>query len=77
MVREYETITRFQTKGILNVAFRQGKTFKKFKESGKFVERIKETEQVYKYAIYFKINFLKILEKYPRLKKSLLNFFKV
>ena len=35
IVREYETIIKSQKKGILNVAFRQGINFKKFKESEK------------------------------------------
>ena len=47
MEKEYETINRFQMKGILNITFLQGINFKKFKESDKFVKRIIEIEEVY------------------------------
>ena len=54
------------------VAFLKGS-----KDSDKFMEVVKDLA-VSKSTIYFKINFIKILDKYPKLKKSSLslNFFK-
>lgn len=64
-------------KSTLNVVLREGKIFKILKESKKIVEMIKELS-FSRSTIYFKINFVKILEKYPKLKTSslLLNPFR-
>ena len=77
VLKEYETITRSTKKDMLNIAYIQGIIFKKFKESDKVVERIKEIG-VSKSTINFKMKLVKILDKYPKLKTSLflLNFFK-
>ena len=56
----------------MNVAFRQGKIFKKFKESKKFAEMVKELG-FNQSTIYFEINLLTMLVKYPKLKKSRLS----
>ena len=63
--------------GILNVAFRQGTMLKRFKVSDIFGKMITELG-VSRPTVYFKINLLNILEKYPKLKKSssTLNFLK-
>ena len=67
-----ETIIRSQKKGNLNVVFRQGKTFKPFKNSERIVEMTKELG-INQSTVYFKLNRLKILKKYPKLKKSSLS----
>lgn len=72
VVKEYQIVIRFQKKCMLNAEHRQGCVFKIFKESNKFVEMVKELE-VSKSTIYFKINLVKILGKYPKLKKSSLS----
>ena len=74
VVKEYETIIRSQKKGIPNIAFSQGKIFKRFKD---FVERTKELG-VRQLAVCFKPKLLENWEKYPNLKKSSLslNFLK-
>ena len=77
IVKEYERIIRTQKESMLNVAYRQGCVFKKFKESDKFMGMVKELG-VSKSTIYFKINLIKILDKHTKLNKSSLslNFFK-
>ena len=44
VVKEYETIIRPKKKGILNVVYRQGLLFKRFKESNKFLEMLQEID---------------------------------
>ena len=77
VVMEFEIIIRSKKKGILNVAYRQGLQFKRFKQPNKFVEMLQEID-ISKLTVYFKVKLVKILEKYPKLKKSSLslNFFK-
>ena len=77
VVQEYETIVRFEKNNILNVAYRQGTMFKKFKDSNRFLEMLKKIE-FSKSIIYFKLKVANILDRYPKLKKSSmsLNFFK-
>ena len=68
MVKEYDTIIRSQKKDILNVAYRQGKIFKKIKVYGKILEMIKEIG-VSKSTMYLKTKLLKTLGKCPKLKR--------
>lgn len=77
VVQEYETIVRFEKNDILDVAYRQGIMFKKFKDSNRFVEMLKKIE-FSKSIIYFKLKIVNILDRYPKLKKSSmsLNLFK-
>lgn len=59
MVQEYETIFRSQKKRILIVVFCQGKIFKRFKDSGRFVKMTKEI-RVSQSTVYLKLNLLKV-----------------
>lgn len=72
MVKEYEVVIRSRKKGTLKVPFRKGRILKHFKESKGFVKIIKKL-RVIRSTVYFKINLLKILEKYLKLTKSLLS----
>ena len=60
-----------KNKGILNLAYKQGLLFIKFKECDKFKEMLKEI-RVSKSTIYFKVKLTKLLEKYPKFSKYLL-----
>ena len=72
VVKECKNIIRPQEKGILNVPFSEGKFLKCLNESERFVEMIyKAMRQTINYC--FKLNLLKILEKYLKLKKSSLS----
>ena len=58
-VKEYEKIIKCKEKGILDLAYKQGPSFKKSKEPDKFLKMHKENGV---------IELLKMLEKYPKLK---------
>ena len=77
VVKEFDNIINCKKKGILNLPYEQGLLFKKFKESDRFKEMLKDI-RISKSTIYFKGKLVKVLEKYSKLKKSLLclNFMK-
>ena len=51
------------------MAYQQGKVFKIFKEKKKFIEMVKQFK-INKSTITFKINVLKLIDKYSRLMNS-------
>ena len=71
MVQDYENIIRLQKEDNVNVVLRQGKIFKRFKDSERFGDVFKKLG-VSRFTVYFKLklNLLKLSEKYPKLKKS-------
>lgn len=60
----------FKKKGVINVAYRQGFLLQRFKKSNKLVKVLQGFE-VSKSMVYFKMKLVKILEKYPKMNKSL------
>ena len=62
MIRKYENIIRTKKKGIINIAFHQGKVFKKFKDKEKFITLVSQLG-IHKTTIIFKINIYKLCEK--------------
>ena len=62
IIKEYEEILHAKRKGIIVVAFYQGKNFKPFKEREKFQQMAKELK-IHKSTIIFKINVLQLIEK--------------
>ena len=81
IIKEYEEILHAKKKGIIAVAFYQGKIFKRFKERENFIQMVGKLK-IQKSTIVFKINLLKLIEKHPKLLKSSLtlaflkNYFK-
>ena len=77
ITKRYEDIIKTKKKGIINVAYHQGKVFKRFKEKEKFATLVSEL-RIHKTTIIFKVNVFKLCEKYPKLLKSSigLGFFK-
>ena len=69
LIKQYEGIIRTKRKGIINIALRQGKVFKKFKDKEKFITLISRLG-IHKTTIIFKINIFKLVEKYPKFLKS-------
>ena len=69
LIWKYGEILRAKKKGIIMVAFYQGKICKRFKEKGKFQEMVKKLK-IHKSTIIFKINVFKLIEKYPKLMRS-------
>ena len=77
VIQKYEHIIKTKKKGIIRIAYHQGKDFKKFKDREKFVKMVIWLG-IHKTTIIFKINVFKLCERYPKLLKSFkgLGFFK-
>ena len=69
LIKQYENIIRMKKKGIINIAFHQGKVFKTFKDKEKFISLVNKLG-IHKITIIFKINVFKLIDKYPKLLKS-------
>ena len=68
VIHECESIIRTK-KGIIWIAYHQGKVFKKFKDKEKFIALVNKLG-VHKTTIIFKIDIFKLCEKYPKLLNS-------
>ena len=81
IIKQHGEILRTKKKGIIAVAFHQGKVFKRFKGKEKFMQMVGKLK-IHKSTIVFKINLFKLIEKHPKLMKSsvtltfLKNYFK-
>ena len=77
IIEQYEYIIKTKKKGIISIAYYQGKVFKRFKEKEKFIKLVSQLG-IHKNTIIFKINVFKLCKKYPKLLKSSigLGFFK-
>ena len=69
IIKQYEEILRTKRKGIISVAYYQGKLFKRFKEKEKFIQMVSKLK-IHKSTLIFKINVFKLIEKHPKLMKS-------
>ena len=69
IIQEYEEILRTKRKGIISVAYHQGKMFGWFCEKEKFL-RLVSKFGVHKNTIILKINIFKLINKHPKLMKS-------
>ena len=58
VIRQHEDIIRAKKKGIIHIAFYQGKVFKNFKDKEKFITLVSRLG-IYKTTIIFKINIFK------------------
>ena len=61
VIKQYEYIIKTKKKAILNIAYYQGKVFKRFKEKEKFIKLVSQLE-IHKNTIIFKINVFKLCE---------------
>ena len=77
MIQKYENIITMKKKGIISIAFHQGKVFKKFKGKEKFFMLVSHLG-IHKNTIILKVNVFKLCERHPKfLKLSIgLGFFK-
>ena len=64
-----ENIIKTNKKGIVRVAYCQGKAFKKFKDKEKFSTLVNKLK-IHKTNIIFKINIYKFCERFPKLLNS-------
>ena len=60
IIKKYKEILRTNRKGIITVAFHQGKVFKHFNEKEKFVQMVGKLK-IHKNTIIFKINLFKLI----------------
>ena len=67
--KEYEEILRMKRKGIITVAYHQGKVFSQFSEKEKFMTLVSRFK-IHKNTIFFKIYVFKRFLKHLRLMKS-------
>ena len=67
-IKKYEEILRTKRKGIIAVAFRQQKVFKRYNEKEKFIQMVGKLK-IHKSTIIFKINLFKLIERHPKLMK--------
>ena len=77
VIKRCEDIIKMKKKGIISIAYHQGKVFKRFKEKEKFAKLISELG-IHRNTFVFKINVFKLCQKYPKpLRSSIgLGFFK-
>ena len=68
MIQECESIIRTKKKGIIRIAYHQGKVFKKFKGKEKFKILVIKLG-ILKTTIIFKINIFKLCERHSKLLK--------
>ena len=55
VIQKYENIIKTKKKGIISIAYPQGKVFKKFKDKEKFIKPVNRLG-IHKNTIIFKIN---------------------
>ena len=77
VIKQYQDIIKTKKKGIISIAYYQGKVFKRFKEKEKLTKLVSQLG-IHKSTIIFKINVFKLCERYPKLLGSSirLGFFK-
>ena len=77
LIQDCESIIRTNNKGIIWIAYHQGKIFKIFKDKEKFKSLVDKLG-IHKTAIILKINIFKLCQKYTKLLNSSidLGFFK-
>ena len=69
VIQKYEDIIRTKNKGVISIAYHQGKVFKKFKDKEKFITLVSRLG-IHKNTIIFKINVFKLCERHLKLLKS-------
>ena len=69
IVKQYEDIIRTKDKNIISIEHHQGKVFKRFKDTEKFIKLVNEFK-VHKSTLIFKINIFKLIGKHPKFMKS-------
>ena len=74
LVKKLDKLTKCSKNNILVWAYQQGKVFQKFKSNNKFVSAVTEFG-ISKTTINFKIDIVKFIENYPKMKKSCISLF--
>ena len=66
VIQKYKNIIKTKKKGIISIAYNQGKVFKKFNDKEKFITLVNKLG-FHKNKIIFKINVFKLCERHPKL----------
>ena len=74
LVKKLDKLTKCSKNNILMWAYQQGKVFQKFKMNNKFVSVVTEFG-ISMTTINFKIDIVKFIETYPKMKKSCISLF--
>ena len=74
LVKKLDKLTKCSKNNILVWAYQQGKMFQKFKSNNKFVSAVTEFG-FSKTTINFKIDIVKFIENYPKMKKPCISRF--
>ena len=74
LVKKLDKLTKCSKNNILVLTYQQGKVFQKLKSNNKFISAVTEFG-VSKTTINFKIDIVKFLENYPKMKKSCISLF--
>ena len=74
LVKKLDKLTKCSENNILVLAYQQGKVFQKFKSNDKFVSAVTEFS-ISKTTINFKIDIVKFIENYPKIKKAYISLF--
>ena len=74
LVKKIDKLTKLSKNNILTLAYQQGKVFQKFKINNKFASAVTEFG-ISKTTINFKIDIVKFIENYPKMKKSCISLF--
>ena len=72
VIQEYEEILCTKRKGIISIAYHQGRVFSKFCEKEKFMTLVSRFG-IHKNTIVFKINVFKVINKHSKLMKFSVN----
>ena len=65
IIKEYEDIVKTSKRNIICFVCRQNKVFRKFKENRK-IKNLAEQSKITKSTIIFRINVVKLFDKYPK-----------
>ena len=74
LVKKLDKLTKCSKNNILVLTYQQGKVFQKFKSNNKFISAVTEFG-ISKTTINFKIDIVKFIENYPKMKKSCISLF--
>ena len=74
LAKKLVKLTKCSKNNILVWAYQQGKVFQKFKSNNKFVSAVTKFG-ISKTTINFKIDIVKFIENYPKMKKSCISLF--
>ena len=74
LVKKLDKLTKCSKNNILVWAYQQGKVFQKFKSNNRFVSAVTQFG-ISETTINFKIDIVKFIESYPKMKKSCISLF--